>query len=226
MALKVKIDGATYAKLAPELQAEYAQVGDSFELSLEGVEDTTALRRSKDNEVQARKTAEAQVRTLTSQIADLNETHTTALAEAGRASAATVDRLSSFARSSLVDNVARTMASAISDSPTLLIPVIKARLQADIDSETPSTKVLGADGKPSKLTIAELQTEIAANPEFRAIIRGSRATGGGQTRTGGEQQQQQQQQQTQVNEEAKLATMKPASLVAEIKARVAAREAQ
>lgn len=222
MSLKVKVTAAQYAKLSPELQAEYTADGDDFALSLEGVEDTGALRRSKDTEVAARRAAEQQVRDLTAKLAEATEGTATAVAAEKALHTGAVDKLSNFARNALVDNVAQTLAASMSDSPSLLVPLIKSRLMADIDSDTPATRVLGADGKVSKLTLDELKAEFVANKEFSAIIRTSGASGAGPARNG----QQQQQIHRNENKDVPLDKLPNKDFVAEIKARAAEREAQ
>ena len=76
------------------------------------------------------------------------------------------------------------MAAEISTSPSLLLPHIKARLQADLDGDAPATKVLDRDGKPSAMTVADLSKEFVDNKDFAAIIRATKASGGGATNDG------------------------------------------
>lgn len=222
--MKHKVTAEQYAKMSPEFQAEYSQDADGgFTLSVEGLEDTGALRRAKDNEVNARKTAEQKVRDLTAQLAEATESTTTAVTAEANKHKATTEKLSSFARNALVNSVASQLASSISDSPSLLVPVITARLMADIDADVPVTRVIGADGKVSKATLDDLKAEIVANKEYSGIIRVSKTSGGGATRqpsNGGAGQHQQQQK---PNEQANLAKMSPKDLVAEVKARQAER---
>ncbi|WEM33661.1 head scaffolding protein [Pseudomonas phage PSA-KC1] len=58
------------------------------------------------------------------------------------------------------------------------MPHIKSRLMADFEGDTPVTRVLDKDGKPSALTIDELANEFVANKDFSAIITASKASGG------------------------------------------------
>ncbi len=79
----------------------------------------------------------------------------------------------------LVDKEAEMLAKEISNSPSLILPHIKSRLVADLDGDEPITRIIGTDGKPSALNIADLKKELLANKEFAVILIGSRASGGG-----------------------------------------------
>lgn len=81
----------------------------------------------------------------------------------------------------MVDNVATTIANelALQGSASVLLPHVRARLAVDYVDGQPITRVLGADGKPSALTLDELKQELSANEAFAPIIAGSKASGGG-----------------------------------------------
>lgn len=68
---------------------------------------------------------------------------------------------------------------AIPGSAPVLLPHIKARLGMEMRDGVPTTVVLGADGKPSAMTIEELKAELTGNPAFAPIIAASKAAGGG-----------------------------------------------
>lgn len=84
-------------------------------------------------------------------------------------------------RTLLVDNVAVSLANKITveGSADLMIPHIKGRLTTEQTSEGYVTRVLDAQGKPSAMSIEELQKDLSADPRFKAIIRGSKASGSG-----------------------------------------------
>ena len=65
-----------------------------------------------------------------------------------------------------------------------MLPHIKNRLVADFEGDEPVTRILGPDGKPSNMTLDDLEKEFVANKDFSAIIVGSKASGGA---GGGEQ---------------------------------------
>lgn len=192
MALKLKLTKAEFDKLPADVKAEYLPDGDAYKLDVDGIEDTGALQRAKQRETEARKSAEKKLEELETQmeelrsaagkkgedIAKLEKGWKDKLAEVETNSKTEREKLQGHIRSQLVDNVASTLANKLSKSPVLLLPHIKARLMADFDGDKPVTKVLGADGKPSALTLEQLEAEFVANKDFASIIVGSRASGG------------------------------------------------
>lgn len=82
----------------------------------------------------------------------------------------------------LVDDKARAIAAAVALSTKevpLLLPHIKARLAVEMGADGAATRILDKDGKPSALTMDDLQKEIIADPMFSAVVLGSKATGSG-----------------------------------------------
>ncbi|AJD83162.1 scaffold protein [Paracoccus phage vB_PmaS-R3] len=237
MALKRKIKKDAFDKLPADIQAEYVEKDGEFVLDIDGDDntggdDTTALRRAKDREVQARKDAEKKARELEEKLASLDESDARkrgdidALEKSWKekhdATVAEYDgklkNKDAFISRSLVDNVASQIANEISTSPKLILPHIKARLAADLDGDEPATKVLDATGKPSAATLDDLRKEFVDNKEFASIIRASKASGGGApnngqtTRLGGATQ-------NNGDKPAPLASANPKDLAAAIKAK-------
>lgn len=236
MALKRKIKKDEFDKLPADIQAEYVEKDGEFVLDLDGDdaggEDTTALRRAKDREVQARKDAEKRAREAEEKLSQLDESDARkrgdidALEKSWKekhdATVAEYDgklkAKDAFISRTLVDNVASQLASEISTSPKLLLPHIKARLVAELDGDEPATKVLDANGKPSAATLDDLRKEFVDNKEFASIIRASKASGGGApnngqtTRLGGATQ-------NNGDKPAPLASANPKDLAAAIKAK-------
>lgn len=192
MALKKKLTKEEHAKLSDALKAEYIEDGDGFRLDVDGDEDTGALKRAKDREAQLRKDAEKEARELRERlesiegddarkkgdIATLEKSWQKKLDDANAASQAKIDKLTSHTTKSLVDNVALSIATKISNAPAIILPHIRARLQANFDGDEPTTVVLGKDGKASAMTVDELSAEFVANKDFSAIITASKASGG------------------------------------------------
>lgn len=236
MALKRKIDKAAFDKLSAEIKAEYVEKDGDYVLDVDGGddnnEDVGALRRAKDREVQARKEAEKKAREAEAKLAEID----TETARKG-GDIATLEKSwqkklddqkaeyesklegkDNFISTSLVDNVASKLAAEISTSPALILPHIKARLAADMTGDAPVTQYMGKDGKPT--TIDAFKKEFVDNPDFKAIIRASKASGGGapndQTkRIGGATQQP-------GDKPASFASMNPKDLAASIAAKKAA----
>lgn len=211
MALKRKIDKAAFDKLSADLKAEYVEKDGAYVLDVDGDsndDEAGALRRAKDREVQARKDAEKRAKEAEDKLAELDtsdarkrgdiETLEKSWKDKMEAQKADYDKKiagkDGFISKSLVDTVASTLAAKISTSPALILPHIRARLQADMEGDEPSTRILDTAGKVSALTIADLEKEFVDNKEFASIIRASKATGGGapdkgqRTRLGGASQ--------------------------------------
>lgn len=195
MALKKRITKEDHSKLSDLLKGEYIENSDgSFRLDLDGDEDTGPLKRAKDRETQLRKEAEQRLAEAQATLDELNQggsknkedvkllekAWTEKLTAAETAAAAKIQKLTSHVTTGLVDNVAQTLAHKLSPQHSkLLLPHIKARLQANFEGDEPATVILGADGKPSKLTVDELAAEFTANKDFSGIIQASKASGGG-----------------------------------------------
>lgn len=195
MALKRKITKEAFDKLSAEIKAEYVEKDGDYVLDVDGDvgnEDTTALRRAKDREVQARKDAEKRAKEAEDKLKSLDESDARKRGDIDALEKSWKEKhdatetgyktklaaKDAFIARTLVDNVASALAAEISVSPKLLLPHIKARLVADLEADTPTTKVLDAAGKPSALTLDELRKEFVDNKEFASIIRASKASGG------------------------------------------------
>ena len=192
MALKKKLTKAEYEKLSEHIKAEYIEDGDGFRLDIDGDEDTGALKRAKDREAQLRRDAEAKLREAQEEldringddarkkgdIATLEKSWQKKLDDTKAEYEGKVSKLTTHTTKTLVDNVATQIATKISNAPALLLPHVKSRLQADFEGDSPVTRVLDKDGKPSAMTVEELAAEFVANKDFSAIITASKASGG------------------------------------------------
>ena len=192
MALKKKLTKEEHSKLSDHLKAEYIEDGDGFRLDIDGDEDTGALKRAKDREAQLRRDAEAKLREAQEEldringddarkkgdIATLEKSWQKKLDDTKAEYEGKVSKLTTHTTKTLVDNVATQIATKISNAPALLLPHVKSRLQADFEGDSPVTRVLDKDGKPSAMTVEELAAEFVANKDFSAIISASKASGG------------------------------------------------
>jgi hypothetical protein len=79
----------------------------------------------------------------------------------------------------LVENVAQQMAAEISTSAELMLPHIRKRLTTEEVDGQFVTRVLDKDGKPSALSIKELQEELVTTAAYKPILVGTKASGGG-----------------------------------------------
>ena len=67
---------------------------------------------------------------------------------------------------------------ALDECSPALLPHIQARLTTEIKDGKPTLRVLDKDGKPSAMTVADLEAELKATPYLKPLIRGSAASGG------------------------------------------------
>lgn len=200
MAIKQKITKVVYDALSDELKKEYKLVGVDYVLDLEGYEDPVELKRAKDREAQNARDSKAALTLAQDELAALkaslgNDDETKARKAGdiatlekswqGKIDAATTEsngklaKKDAYIQAQLVDAVAHQLASKIAQSPNVILPHIKARLQADLTGDVPVTRVLDATGKVSAMSLAELEKEFVANPDFAAIIIASNGSGGG-----------------------------------------------
>lgn len=225
MAVKFKINAAAYNKLSDELKAEYIAGDNDGEYVLDVTdlpqgEDVGPIKRALTAEKNKYATLKAKYDEAEAKIAEFPDVDALKAAhdkETGKYKA--------FTENALIDGAAQALAAKISTSPALMLPHIKSRLVADVTGETPVTKVLGPDGKPSDMTVEKLGEELVANKDFAAIIIGSKASGGGAPRVpvkplgGGAPQGEQN------GQAPDFSTMKPGNLAEHLKAKKAAAEA-
>lgn len=193
MALKRNVTKAEFDALPKDIQTEYVADGDNYKLDVVGDEDTGALKRAKDREKQLRqeaedraKKAEAELDRIngddarkTGDIATIEKSWQKKLDDQKADYDGKLSKRDAALKKSLIDDTAQKIASKISTAPALLLPHIKARLQADLDGDSPATKVLDATGVVSALTLDDLEKEFVANKDFSAIIIAGKGSGGG-----------------------------------------------
>lgn len=198
MALKAILD--SIEGIPEPLAKEYVKGDDGkFVLAIEGAEDVGALKRAKDHEKQARQTAEKAHKELLAMhekaqeeidemrrgnipkgdVEKLESSWRTKLEKKEAELTSQITARDSTLKALLVDNVAQALAAKISNSPDLILPHIQKRLTTEMDNGKFITRVLDADGKPSALSIEELQKELTSDKRFAPIIIGSKASGGG-----------------------------------------------
>jgi hypothetical protein len=181
------------------LKALYKEVDGKFILQVDGLDDQGTLKRAKDHEKRRADKAEADLAAVRTELEEktveidgmlkgsipkgdverLEKSWKEKFEKREKELTEQNSGLTSSMETLLVDNVAQQVAGKISTAPDLIMPHIKGRLKAEIVDGKPVTRVLDADGKPSALTIDELQKEFVASDKFSAIIIGSKASGGG-----------------------------------------------
>lgn len=203
MALKYKIDKATFDKLSDTVKAEYVEKDGEYVLDvdgLEGLEDTGALRRARDREVASRKAADAKARELAEELEQLrsqieNEEGDKAaksgdieklqkqwddkFAKLNKESSETINALRQRITGGMVSSTVEKLAAELSDSPKLLLPHLASRISADFGEDgEPVLKFRGAE-EGSELDYDGLKKEFLSNKDFAAILRGNQSRGAG-----------------------------------------------
>jgi hypothetical protein len=193
MAMKFSITKADFDALPAHYQSEYNEKDGKYFLDIEGGEDTGALKRAKDREKAARIAAETKLNELEGELDTLKSDPKARDVKSLETSWATkhaneialkdihIAKLSDFAKATLADSVALSLAKEISTSPELLLPHIKARIVADLNGDKPVTKILDKEGKVSAFTLEDFKKEVLETPAYAAILIGSKAKGGSAT---------------------------------------------
>lgn len=194
MALKRKLTKTDYEVLSDALKSEYTEKNGVYLLNLEHEDEddvVAALKRAKDREVQENKDKLKRIKELEAQIDELtgNDAKKRGDIETLEKSwkekmdkekitaQAQIDKLRSVAIKTLVDGNAEAMAAKISTVPSLMAKALRERLSVDFEGDEPALRVLDSAGKPSAMTLEDLQKEFVANKDFAAIIVGSKASG-------------------------------------------------
>lgn len=206
MALKLTITKDEHTALDAALQALYNADGDNFKLTVDGLEDTGALKRAKDREALNAKEAKERADALQAQLdeiaareADLDKDSKRkkgdidALEKSWKETAdkrekAALDKVEAMKaqmQNLLVGNVAQSLASELFTVPEAMVDFVQKRLRAEFDGDVPTTRVLDANGQPSALSIDDFKKELLDNPKLKGILVASNASGGGAGNGGG-----------------------------------------
>lgn len=206
MSLKLNITADEHAALDEAIKALYEADGDNFKLAVDGIEDTGALRRAKEREAQAAKEAKERAEALQTQLDEI----TAKLADEDRNSHRKNKDLDALEKSwkeeadkrvkveaqkrearerqlteILVDSRAEAIASELFTVPEIGKDYIRKFLRAELDGESPITRVLDASGQPTAKTIDDFKKELLATESLKGILVASKASGGGAGNGGG-----------------------------------------
>lgn len=191
--LKLEVD--TIDAIDEPLRGLYEEKDGKFRLKVDGVPDVGGLKTKNTelmDELKALKRAEKEradaiakereeLLAKSGDVESLRKSYDEKLSKRESELLGQIDSFQKQIHGLTVGQTATTIASelAIPGSAPVLLPHIQARLSMEIRDGQPVTVVIGADGKPSALTIDELKSELAANPAFAPIIAASKAAGGG-----------------------------------------------
>lgn len=198
MALKKKITKEAFEKLPDVLKSEYVANGDDYVLDVDGEEDTGALKRAKDREKQRADELATQIKDLQSKldaldtndarkrgdIDALTKSYEKKIEDLKTELGGKLTKSQEFARKTLIDETAKSMAVSISTVPSLMTKAIKERLLVDFDGDEPALKILDASGKLSAFSLDDLKKDFLTNKEYSSILIGSKASGGGASKLG------------------------------------------
>lgn len=196
MALKRKIDKPTFDALSDAMKPLYVEKAGAYVLD---AEDATELERSLNSEREESRGLRERIEAIEREKAEATEAARVAAEETARkkgdiealetswrtkldaekvAGSEREGKLKRQIEKLLVDNVAKDLAHKISVAPDLILPHVQKRLSAELSGEAPITRVLDNEGKPSALTLDDLEKDFVADTRFAAIIKGSNASGG------------------------------------------------
>jgi hypothetical protein len=203
MKLKAKLTKAQYDALDTNLKMFYKVSGNADEYLLEQAvfaaitdvpnadDDPGELRRAlvrekqeaKDQKVRADR-LQTQVDTLVSDpnkqkdLTTLENSWKQKNEDQKAADKKIIDKLTEQLKKTLVKDKARAIAIELAgENSEILLPHIESRLQANLDGDEPTTRVL-KDGAISALSIDDLKKEFVDNKAFSRIIVASKASGG------------------------------------------------
>lgn len=191
--MKRKLSKVEFDALPDAIKGHYKLDGDSYLLQIEGEDDPAELRRARDREKEAARAEKERADKLQEKldgitnadarkagdITAIENSWSTKYEKLKTDKEAEVGGLKSQLQKLLVDNVAQRIATDLAgENADIILPHVAKRLAVEYDGETPKTRVLDADGKPSATTTVELEKEFVANKKFASIIIASKASGG------------------------------------------------
>lgn len=213
MSLKLKVDSLDSVPEA--FRGEYTEIegGGGFQLAVEDLEDTGALKRAKDHEKTEHdktKAELARIKAAQKKIEDdAKKREEEALRNSGNVDAlekswreklanreaelttqyqADVGSLTSDVTRLTVDRDAQQLAAELSvdaESIEALLPHVRSRLSVAVREGKRVTVVLDAAGQPTANTLADLAKELKSSKALARLIKGSQGSGGGAGGSGG-----------------------------------------
>lgn len=178
--------------LPAEVAKEYKEVDGKFVLDIEN-DSLEPLINAKNHEKAARQKVEQDKEALQNQLDEmrrgnipkadvegLENSWKQKVEDAKNTAKATETRLRQQIHGLTIGQTASSIAAEISTAPELMQGEVARRLAVEETADgVPVVRVLGADGKPSALTLEEFKTELRADKRYAPIIIGSKASGGG-----------------------------------------------
>ncbi len=206
MSLKLNINADDHAKLDDAIKALYVADGDNFKLTVDGLEDTGALKRAKDREALAAKEAKERADTLQAELdeirareaegdkdtkrkkGDIEALEKSWKDEKDKAVKAATDKTAIRERQLqelLVDSKADALAHELFTVPEIGKDYIRKFLRAELDGDVPTTRILDNMGQPTAKSLDDFKKEMLDNVALKGILVASNASGGGAGNGGG-----------------------------------------
>lgn len=191
--MKFNITKAEFDALTDEQKAMYSASGDGYKLSIEGLPDFDGMQKKLDKlldekkvgdvakseaERKAQEEADKAAR-LSGDLAAIDKSWSGKLEAAEKAHADDKARYGSKLNELMVGNVATQLASKLFGANAgILGHHVKSRIALEEGENGEfKTRILGADGKPSALTVDDLEKEFAADKSFSSFLVTTKATG-------------------------------------------------
>lgn len=189
--IKRKLSKAEFDALPETLKMFYKVDGDSHVLQIEtsADDDPGELRRARDREKQAAKEAKEELTRTKTELETLRKSNgdVATLEKSWRDKTdaqkteyeGKLTKVNGQLEKLLVKDAAQAIATDLAgDNAYLMLPHVEARLRANLEGESASTRVLDGAGNISALSTDDLKKEFVANSKFSAIIVASKASGG------------------------------------------------
>lgn len=193
--MKRKLSKTEYEALHDILKSEYEEKNGSYHAKIEDEDDAVnALRKAKDNESNAYKETKA---ALAKALADAEELKTGQHRKNGDVEALDASWKAKFAEreTELLNENGTLKGAAIKAAKEAVLSGLASkhikpeyqrmfkkdideRIEVQLENGAAVMRILGHDGKPSALTMADFEKEVLANKEYAPIIIASRASGG------------------------------------------------
>lgn len=199
---KRKLSKDLYDVLKDTHKELYVEKNGEYVLNID--DDSDALKRAKDHEVNEKKQAKKELAELREQfkelkdkeskdkedgfkksndIASLEKSYEEKLKLQSEKYNSEIDGLKGYITKQLVDNEAMKLAKEISTTPSVFAKVIKERLKAEISDGKYETRVLDSKGEISAFNLDDLKKELLDNKDYAPILIGNNSSGGAGGRT-------------------------------------------
>lgn len=192
MTLKVRVKSLDEVEEA--FRGEYKADGDEFVLDISGdAPGLVAMRGARDNEKDAHKQTKTRLRELEVELDELRNDHAS-----GRSNTETLNKswqakydkrekelteeiaeLTGAVSGLTVGQTVTAVAAKLFIVPDAMEHHVKTRLTTEIVDGKPVTRVLDKDGKPSALTVEDLEKEFRQRKDWAPFLKAGEGSGGG-----------------------------------------------